>query len=96
MSSDTLPKLSLPSGLKPREADLIVNARVAVDPAVLEVEVKRVVAAQAAKVVEGVLFACGLCEAQFEPLKAGNPYKVLMEFRYIVVKASAALVLGPF
>lgn len=43
VSSDTAPKLSLPSGLKPTAADLIVNARVAVDPAALETEVKRVV-----------------------------------------------------
>jgi G3E family GTPase len=50
VSSDTAPKLSLPSGLKPREAELIVNARVAIDPAVLEAEVKRVVASQCAKV----------------------------------------------
>jgi Ni2+-binding GTPase involved in maturation of urease and hydrogenase len=50
VSSDTAPKLSLPSGLKPREAELIVNARVAVDPAVLEGEVKRVVAEQCARV----------------------------------------------
>ncbi|QJW98915.1 GTP-binding protein [Frigoriglobus tundricola] len=49
ISSDTAPKLSLPSGLKPREAELIVNARVAIDPTVLEAEVKRVVAAQAAR-----------------------------------------------
>ena len=49
ISSDTAPKLSLPSGLFPREADLIVNARVAIDPGVLEVEVKRVVAGQSAK-----------------------------------------------
>jgi G3E family GTPase len=49
ISSDTAPKLSLPSGLKPREAELIVNARVAIDPAVLEAEVKRVVATQCAK-----------------------------------------------
>jgi Ni2+-binding GTPase involved in maturation of urease and hydrogenase len=50
ISSDTAPKLSLPSGLNPREAELIVNARVAIDPAVLEAEVKRVVAARCAKV----------------------------------------------
>jgi G3E family GTPase len=48
ISSDTAPKLSLPSGLKPREAELIVNARVAIDPAVLEAEVKRVVASRCA------------------------------------------------
>ena len=49
VSSDTEPKLSLASGLKPKEADLIVNARVAIDPAVLEVEVRRVVTEQCAK-----------------------------------------------
>lgn len=49
VSSDTLPKLSLASGMKPREAELIVNARVAVDPAALEAEVQRVVTAEAAK-----------------------------------------------
>ena len=48
VSSDTEPKLSLPSGLKPKEADLIVNARVAIDPAVLEAEVQRVVKEQCA------------------------------------------------
>jgi G3E family GTPase len=49
VSSDTEPKLSLPSGIRPREADLIVNARVAIDPGVLEAEVRRVVAAECAK-----------------------------------------------
>jgi Ni2+-binding GTPase involved in maturation of urease and hydrogenase len=48
VSSDTPPTLSLPSRLKPREAELIVNARVAVDPAALEAAVKRVVAARCA------------------------------------------------
>jgi hypothetical protein len=43
VSNDTAAKLSLPSLITPREADLIVNARVAIDPAVLEAEVKRVV-----------------------------------------------------
>ncbi len=49
VSSDTEPMLSLPSGIQPREADLIVNARVAIDPAVLEAEVKRVVTDECAK-----------------------------------------------
>jgi Ni2+-binding GTPase involved in maturation of urease and hydrogenase len=48
VSSDTAPKLSLPSGLKPTAADLIVNARVAVDPSALEAEVKRVVSERCA------------------------------------------------
>ncbi len=49
VSSDTEPKLSLPSGIEPREADLIVNARVAIDPAALEAAVRRVVAEECAK-----------------------------------------------
>ncbi len=49
VSNDTAAKLSLPSNITPREADLIVNARVAIDPAVLEAEVKKVVAAECAK-----------------------------------------------
>jgi G3E family GTPase len=48
VSSDTAPKLSLASGSRPTEADLTVNARVAIAPAVLEAEVRRVVAAEAA------------------------------------------------
>lgn len=43
VSSDTEPKLSLASGLTLSEADLIVNARVAIDPAILETEVRRAV-----------------------------------------------------
>jgi G3E family GTPase len=49
VSNDTAAKLSLPSNTSPKEADLIVNARVAIDPAVLEAEVKKVVAAECAK-----------------------------------------------
>ncbi|WP_439627271.1 GTP-binding protein [Gemmata sp.] len=45
VSNDTAAKLSLPSNISPREADLIVNARVAIDPAVLEAEVQKVVTA---------------------------------------------------
>jgi G3E family GTPase len=44
VSNDTDATLSLPSRCRPREADLTVNARVAIDPAVLEAEVRRVVA----------------------------------------------------
>ncbi len=44
VSSDTPPTLSLASGVTPREADLIVNARVAVDPAALEAAVRAAVA----------------------------------------------------
>ena len=48
VSSDTGAKLSLASHARPRAADLIVNARVALDPALLEAEVRRVVAAASA------------------------------------------------
>jgi Ni2+-binding GTPase involved in maturation of urease and hydrogenase len=49
VSNDTEPKLSLASRVKPREGDLIVNARVAIDPAVLEAEVRRAVEAECRK-----------------------------------------------
>ena len=45
VSSATAPELSLPSDTKVPEADVIVNARVAADPALLEAEVRRVLLA---------------------------------------------------
>lgn len=44
VSSGTAPELSLPSQTQVPEADVIVNARVAADPALLEHEVRRVLA----------------------------------------------------
>ncbi len=49
VSSDTPATLSLASGAKPKEADLIVNARVAIDPTILEADVRTVVAAECKK-----------------------------------------------
>ena len=46
MSSETGPELSLPSHSQVAEADLIVNARVAIDPAVLKREADGVVTAR--------------------------------------------------
>ncbi len=43
ISSDTRPELSLPSGCDVQEIDLIVNARVACDPAMLDAHVKNVI-----------------------------------------------------
>jgi Ni2+-binding GTPase involved in maturation of urease and hydrogenase len=43
VSSSTKPELPLPSHSQVNEADLIVNARVAIDPALLEQEVRRTV-----------------------------------------------------
>jgi hypothetical protein len=45
VSSATAPELSLPSRARVNEADLIVNARVAADPVVLEGQVRKIVKA---------------------------------------------------
>lgn len=74
VSSDTAPTLSLPSGLKPREAELIVNARVAIDPAVLEAEVRRVVAIECAKI--GVI-------AEFRTSQSLRPGRPVPTHRYV-------------
>jgi Ni2+-binding GTPase involved in maturation of urease and hydrogenase len=77
VSNDTAAKLSLPSNITPREADLIVNARVAIDPAVLETEVKKVVAAECAKVGVNVEFRTS------QSLRPGRPVPT---HRYAEVK----------
>jgi hypothetical protein len=77
VSSDTAPTLSLPSGLKPREAELIVNARVAIDPAVLEAEVKRIVAVECAKL--GVI-------AEFRTSQSLRPGRPVPTHRYAEAK----------
>ncbi len=48
VSSGTAPELSLRSGSRVKEADVIVNARVALDPAVLREDVERVLRAECA------------------------------------------------
>jgi Ni2+-binding GTPase involved in maturation of urease and hydrogenase len=50
VSNDTDAAISLASGCRPREADLTVNARVAMDPADLEAEVRRVVSDECRRV----------------------------------------------
>ncbi len=45
VSNHTEPELSLPSRANVKELNLIVNARVAMDPAAIETEVRRVVPA---------------------------------------------------
>jgi len=77
VSSDTEPMLSLASGLKPREADLIVNARVAIDPAVLEAEVRRVVAEECGKA--GVT-------AEFRTSQSLRPGRPVPTHRYAAAK----------
>jgi G3E family GTPase len=67
VSSTTAPELSMPSRSQTREADVIVNARVAIDPALLEKQVQEVVKA-----------ACGPRSAraefrQTQSLRPGRP-----------------------
>ncbi|GIW80555.1 MAG: hypothetical protein KatS3mg105_2362 [Gemmatales bacterium] len=67
VSSLTLPELSVPSHRDTKELDLIVNARVAIDPAILEKHVKDIVTA-----------ACAARNAQVEfrktqSLRPGRP-----------------------
>ena len=77
VSSDTGVKLSLSSNLTPREADVIVNARVAIDPAVLEAEVRRVVAAECEK--RGIA-------AEFRTSQSLRPGRPVPTHRYATAK----------
>lgn len=77
VSNDTDAKLSLPSNITPREADLIVNARVAIDPAVLEAEVQKVVSAVSAKA--GV-------KAEFRTSQSLRPGRPVPTHRYAKAK----------
>jgi G3E family GTPase len=77
ISNETAPRLSLPSGLHPREADLIVNARVAIDPAILEAEVKRIVAITCVKA--GVI-------AEFRTTQSLRPGRPVPTHRYAEAK----------
>ena len=77
VSNDTAAKLSLPSNITPREADLIVNARVAIDPAVLEAEVRKVVAAECGKI--GV-------NAEFRTAQSLRPGRPVPTHRYAAAK----------
>jgi G3E family GTPase len=67
VSSSSVPELSLPSNLRARELDLVVNARVAVGPAELEREVHRVVREVCAGAGVGVTFR------QTQSLRPGRP-----------------------
>jgi hypothetical protein len=67
VSSATVPELSLPSHSQTTEADVIVNARVAVDPDVLAQQVQRAV--EAACVPRGAQPTFG----QTQSLRPGRP-----------------------
>lgn len=77
VSNDTAAKLSLPSNITPKEADLIVNARVAIDPAVLEAEVRKVVEAECKKI--GV-------DAEFRTAQSLRPGRPVPTYRYTAAK----------
>lgn len=78
VSNDTGATLSLPSNLTPKEAELIVNARVAIDPAVLEADVRKVVAEECAEM--GVT-------AEFRNSQSLRPGRPVPTHRYTAVKS---------
>jgi Ni2+-binding GTPase involved in maturation of urease and hydrogenase len=73
VSSHTPPELSLPSQSQVREADVIVNARVALDPEQLAEEVRRV--------VEAACQARG-CQAEFRKTQSLRPGRPTPTHRY--------------
>jgi G3E family GTPase len=77
VSNDTAARLSLPSHLSTNSADLIVNARVAIDPAILEAEVRRVVAAECVEV--------GIA-AEFRTAQSLRPGRPVPTHRYTSAK----------
>jgi Ni2+-binding GTPase involved in maturation of urease and hydrogenase len=78
VSSDSRPELSLPSRAEVREAQLIVNARVAAEPERIEQEVRQAVAA-----------ACGARGASAEPgaVQSFRPGRPQPTHRYAAAKA---------
>jgi G3E family GTPase len=77
VSSHTRPELSLPARSTVTELELIVNARVAMDPAVIEEQVRQTVAA-----------ACAAREAQadFRTMQSFRPGRPQPTHRYAVAK----------
>jgi hypothetical protein len=77
VSSDTDPELSLPSGGCVSDAEVIVNARVAADPSVLEGEVRQTLTA-----------ICGAhgASAQFRSMRSFRPGRPQPTHRYAQAK----------
>lgn len=73
VSSQSQPELSLPSRSREAELDLIINARVAVDPAALEQEVRRLVP---------ILCAARQAEAAFHTMQSFRPGRPQPTHRY--------------
>lgn len=78
ISNDTKPVLSLRSQQTPREAELIVNARVALDPAILEQEARQIVESACAQF--GV-------SAEFRRSQSLRPGRPIPTHRYQTAKA---------
>lgn len=77
ISSDSRPELSLPSHCDVREIDLIVNARVACDPAVLEQHVRSVI---------GEVRAARTATAEFRQTQSFRPGRPVPTHRYATAK----------
>jgi hypothetical protein len=77
VSSEGVPELSLAARGEVSEAELIVNARVALDPALLEAEVRRA--------VEGACGACGAVAA-FRGVQSFRPGRPQPTHRYAAAK----------
>jgi G3E family GTPase len=78
IASGMRPELSIPSHTQVRELDLVINARVALDPAVLEGEVRRAVEA-----------ACSACQASpaFGKTQSFRPGRPMPTHRYATAGA---------
>jgi hypothetical protein len=78
VSSQSQPELSLPSGGLVADAEVIVNARVAADPMMLEDSVRRV--------LTQVCRDCG-CQAKFHTMQSFRPGRPQPTHRYALAKA---------
>jgi G3E family GTPase len=78
VSSQTEPELSLRSSGMVSHAEVIVNARVAADPAILEEQVRRTIAEVGGSVG---------CQAEFRALQSFRPGRPQPTHRYAVAKA---------
>jgi G3E family GTPase len=77
VSSGSRPELSLPSRRQVKELDLIVNARVALDPAIIEREVRRTVEAEC---------AVRAARAEFHTMQSFRPGRPQPTHRYAAAK----------
>ncbi|HCS52877.1 MAG TPA: cobalamin biosynthesis protein P47K, partial [Planctomycetaceae bacterium] len=79
ISSDTDVRLSLPSHQKAKVADIVVNARVACDPELLEQIVKKVLEHQARQIDAAL---------EYRQLQSFRPGRPVPTHRYVTAKNS--------